>query len=255
MNDANLPAALTERANLLTGDQKYLATLQKAGALTEAQWDKLESYFMDNAAGPIQPSIICKGQDCSYVRQCPLAQAKVPLPFDEPCVVEETVKRNWAQLYYAEFGRAKDGYAAVDRGVIIDLMNTMLDIKRAQDEMANSPEVAERVLRGFDKENNPIVELKMNPLHFYLKNARLLKQKLLGNMVATRDARAKDKSRQTESTAQFMTELKGLAEEMAKKNKELMLREAEATVIDQRDVIGNGDDDVDRDFTLEDDDE
>lgn len=240
-----LPVELKERANLLVGERKYMNRVKgvvepleawttkrytTGSAITDSQWQILDTYFADNAAGPVQSSIICKGEECPYVESCPLARAKVQLPMGDPCVVEETVKRNWAALYFREIGVAEDGYAAVDRGVVIDLMNTMLDIKRAQDEVAKMPNVAERVLRGFDKDNNAIIEMKMNPVHFYLKNARLLKQKLLQNLVATREARAKDKSRQTESTAQLMVQMREAVESLAATNQDLI--DKEPTIID-----------------------
>lgn len=233
---ADLPATLADRGNLMVGDQTYLQKL-RAGALSEDQWNALEAYFGDNAAGPIQPSIICKSKECPYYNACPLVRAEVELPVGDPCVVEETVKRNWASLYYPEIGKAKDGYAAVDRGVVIDLINTMMDIKRAQEEAVDQPQVVERVLRGFDKDNNAIIELRMNPLHFYLKNARLLKQKILHNLVATREARAKDKSRQTESTAHLMTEMRESLDMLHNIQKSQVLEEGAETIVSILDEV------------------
>lgn len=211
-NQGQLPAALADRRNLLVGEAAYLAKLQAEGALTEAQWQALEKYCHENAAAPVQPSIICKDKDCPYFTSCPLTRAGIPRPFGNPCSIEETVKRNWASLYYAEIGVAEDGYAAIDRGVVIDLVNTMLDIKRAQDELASgdnglSSVITTRDLKGWTKDDEPIVELKVNPVHLYLKNARIAKSKLLESLVATRESRAKNRHQKTTTAASLMTEL------------------------------------------------
>src|SRR3990167_2108570 len=216
----NLPAELEDRRHLLVGDAAYLAKLQTEGALTEVQWQALETYFRESAAAPVQPSILCKDTECPYFESCPLVRAQVPRPVGKPCVVEDTVKRNWAALYYAEIGVAEDGYAAVDRGVVIDLMNTMLDIKRAQDELASGDRgsnsvITQRDLKGWTKDNEPIVELKVNPIHVYLKNARLIKSKLLESLIATRESRAKNKHQKTTTAASLMTELAALIKQVS----------------------------------------
>lgn len=205
---SQLPIVHRAQADLMVGEPAYLQKLQAQGALTPDQWQRLEEYFAKNISSPMQPSIICKDLDCPYINSCPLKLAKVARPTGDPCVIEETVKRNWAEIYLNEVGTSEDGYPAVDTGVVIDLVNTLLDLHRAQMEVADSPEVAERTLRGFDKDQRPIIDLKMNPLHFYLKNARLLKMKLLDLLVASRDARKKDKSRQTNDQAQLLTKMR-----------------------------------------------
>jgi len=211
-NPGHLPATLRDRQNLLVGTPAYLAKLQASGALTEAQWQALATYCQANAAAPIQQSIICQDHQCPYFESCPLVREDIPRPLGDPCVVEETVKRNWAALYYEEIGIADDGYAAIDRGVVIDLMNTMLDIKRAQDELVSgknsqSSVITQRDLKGWTKDDEPIVELKVNPIHLYLKNARIIKSKLLESLVATREARAKNRNQKTTTAASLMTEL------------------------------------------------
>jgi hypothetical protein len=225
----------------LVGKKTYLQKLQAGGALTADQWAELTQYFEESASAPVQQSIICKDAECVYYTSCPLVRASIPRPFGDPCVIEETVKRNWQELYFADLGKAEDGFAAVDRGLIIDLVNTMLDIKRAQDELVDQPAVAERVLKGFDKDNNAIVELRMNPVHFYLANARKLKAKLLDIQVATREARAKDKTRKTESAAQFMTELNELVNDMRDQQRKAMessMQDAEFEVSGPKRSVG-----------------
>lgn len=223
---AQLPAPLKERANLLVGDQAYLAKLRNDPDITDEQWNALTEYFTQNAASPMQPSIICKDAECPYIESCPLKRAEIPRPEGQPCVIEETVKRNWAEIYLPEVGESPDGFKAVDTGMVIDLVSTLLDIHRAQAEVSEMPNVAERVLRGVDSKGKPIVELKMNPLHFYLGNARKLKMKILEQLVATRDARRKDKSRTTQDATQLLTEMRATLDAITQQ-KRLLIEENE----------------------------
>jgi hypothetical protein len=218
---SQLPAVVRDRQDLLVGDRQFLQQLQASPSMTEAQWRALEGYFHENAASPIQPSIICEDADCPYYKSCPLVRAEIPRPVGKPCVIEETVKRNWRELYLTQIGDSIEGNPAVDTGMIIDLVSTLLDIHRAQMEVAESPRVAERVLRGYDAKQNPIVELKMNPVHFFLKNARQLKVELLEQLVATRDARKKDKSRDVQDQTRMMTEMRGVITNLREKLVEL----------------------------------
>ena len=230
----NLPVPFTSRADLLVGDSAYIKKLQSDPAITDEQWAELETWAQQNVTSPVQPSIICKGSDCIYVTSCPLSRAEIPLPENDPCVVEETVKRNWLSVYLPEVGNSTDGYKIVDTGMVIDLVSTLLDIHRAQGEVSDMPNVAERVLRGFDAKGKPITDLKMNPLHFYLANARKLKMKILDTLVATRDARKKDKSRTSQDATQLLTEMRATIETLAKQKIELkeQLEIAQAQVID-----------------------
>lgn len=224
-----LPVPVRHRGDLLVGDRQFLQQLQANPAITPDQWKDLETYFAENLASPLQPSIICEDQACPYYKSCPLVRANVPRPTGKPCVVEETVKRNWRELYLSQIGDSMEGNLAVDTGMIIDLVSTLVDIHRAQMEVAESPRVAERVLRGYDSEGEAFTDLKMNPVHFYLKNARLLKMKLLEQLVATRDARKKDKSREVQDQTRLMTEMRSALTDLHTKQRELKM--AAATIV------------------------
>lgn len=189
-------------------DREWVQSLKDNPAVTPEQINNLGSYFIQNQAGNIQQSIICEDQACPYFKGCPLYREKIPRPSGKPCPVEETFKAMWFQNLAKEMGVNPDGYESVDLGIAVDIVNTMIDIYRAQSELVNNPEIAERVYKGTDKDGTPIVDLKMNPVIFSLKSSRKQKAELLSIQVATREARAKDKSRQTQDAAQLLSQMR-----------------------------------------------
>jgi hypothetical protein len=56
----------------------------------------------------------------------------------------------------------------------------------------------------------------MNPVIFSLRHSRKSKTMILEQLVATRDARSKDKSRKTQDQSNLMAELRGLVDSKLK---------------------------------------
>lgn len=208
MSDSDIVPSIPGNADLIVGDAAWKAKLKTDPAMTEEKWQKLATYFDVNSLSAVASSIICKAQDCPFYTSCFLRQEKIPLPVDNPCPIEETFKHRWAAELGATLGHTQDGYANIDLGMVVDLINTQLDIHRAQSELVDNPLMAERTIRGYDPQGNPIIDMKMNPTFFALKGARKLKQDILEALNATREARSKDNSRLSEDGAQMLTEFR-----------------------------------------------
>jgi hypothetical protein len=210
--DDQVPSSLSGPPEELKGaDPAWLKKLEQDG-LTEDQVAAIQRHFQENFAAPLQPSIRCADQDCQYFTSCPLVRAKIPRPLGSPCPIEEASRENWFKLYAGEIGEATDGYTTIDMGAACDLVNTLMQMQRIQWEMADMPNVVERVIQGHDKDGNPIVQLKMNPLQFAHKSAMQVKLKVQESLILTREARAKDKSRATQDMAQLMSQVRAVAE-------------------------------------------
>jgi hypothetical protein len=206
-----VPVSLSGPPAELKGDPAWLAKLEQDG-MTEDQIAALQKHFHENFAAPLQPSIRCQDQECHYFSSCPLVLAKIERPLGRPCPIEETARERWFQLYAQEVGEAADGYVGIDLGAACDLVNTLMQMQRIQWEMADMPNVVERVIQGHDKDGNPIVQLKMNPLQFAHRSAVQTKLKIEESLILTRESRAKDKSRATQDMAQLMSQVRAVAE-------------------------------------------
>lgn len=206
-NNANLPS-IPGNADLISGDPDWKEQLKNDPSIDAAKWKKIGDYFDENSLAPVQPSILCEGSECPYYKACFLVREDIPLPLGKPCPIEETFKTRWARELATTLGATEDGYQNIDLGMVVDLINTQLDIHRAQSELVTNPRMAERTVRGFDPQGNPIVDLRMNPTFFALKGARKLKTEILECLNATREARSKDSSRLTQDGAQMLTDFR-----------------------------------------------
>jgi hypothetical protein len=207
MSTNQLPS-IPGNGDIMSGDDDWMDKLKNDPAIDDQKWEKIDKYFETNSLAPVQQSIICEGQDCPFYKSCFLRRENIPLPQGTPCPIEETFKQRWAIELASSLGLAEDGFHSVDLGMVVDLINTQLDIHRAQSELVENPRMAERTIKGFDPQGNPLVDLKMNPTFFALKGARKLKTDILEALNATREARSKDAGRLTKDGAQMLTEFR-----------------------------------------------
>ena len=217
--------------HMLVADDDYLKKLRDDKSITPEQWEGLRTELRLNAAGPLQPSIICHDNDCEFARTCSLKKQGFPVPRGKSCPIEDTFRAVWLKQLQDEIGTDADGYASVDTGIIVDVVNTMIELHRGQQEAALTPKIAMKVIAGIDKLGDPIVDLKMNPVLFSLKASRKMKAELLKHLIATRDARSKDKSRKTVDAALQLNALRratdGALEKMGVKPGVPTMRNAE----------------------------
>jgi hypothetical protein len=250
----------SDLTGMIKADQKWLDKIKSKledGTITGDQWTKVQQFFLENQFGPVQPSIICKGESCPYIKACPLAREKVPLPFNDPCPIEETAKSVWFQQLAKELGSLDDGFDATDLGAACDIINLMVQKQRVQWELVKNPEVATRTIVGMTPQGEPIVDLKANPSFFALKALLQMQQKISDGLMTTREARSKDQSRKTQDAA---VQYAAMAE-VIERTKQIQSRDAEGRPITAFDAIAmlpsmqTSDDRLNKDVDEDDEDE
>lgn len=174
-------------------------------ALTPAESNILSGYFtgMRDTSAKTAP-LICKGEDCEVYRSCPLAQMKKKLPLQKVCPVEKALVDIWTQDLMNELEIEPGEH--VDKAQISDVVRARLFNKRAQEILANSKSII-MAFRGMTEEGQPILEPKLHPMMYsFDRNAKII-QDNLSALLATRDAKSKDKSRSNTSPAVIVAQV------------------------------------------------
>src|SRR3990167_8249419 len=73
MADNNLSSNADSKEITIYGDTIWLEDIKaklESGAITEEQWKQVQWFFQENKFAPVQPSIICKSQECPYWTSC-----------------------------------------------------------------------------------------------------------------------------------------------------------------------------------------
>lgn len=181
--------------------------------LSAEQAMAINNYFDGQKAGPIATMpLICKWQDCHYRHGCVLFQLKIdPPPTGKPCPVEMTELQNWMSQYMKELDITEKD--VTDMAILREMLSWQLLEKRAQSELAQDPELLRESVVGVDADHEPIMKEGMNPLVLIFEKAAKTKLKHREALIATREAKAKDKSRK-------QTNLSDLSALIAKKIEE-----------------------------------
>jgi hypothetical protein len=199
-------------------DPDYLADMQAkldAGEITQRQWDGLIRHFEETAFAPVQPAILCEDTDCTYIKACPLKRNDIPRPLGKPCPIEETARRIWFEHQrQIVMNLGHEALPSVDLGISCDLVSVMMQIQRVQWEMVKNPAVAERIIKGYDKDGEPLVDVKMSPLFYTLKALQKMKKDLLESQILTREARAKDTTQRSEELATLLSRAESLVSKL-----------------------------------------
>lgn len=182
-------------------------------ALNEAERVALAKYFNGMRDTPAQTApLICKGEDCEVYRSCPLAQMKKRLPLHKPCPVERTLVEIWTRDLIRELDIGPDEH--VDLSQVSELVRARLFNKRAQEVLANSKSVI-MAFRGLTEDGQPILEPRLHPIMYaFDRNSKIIQENLEA-LVATRDAKSKDKSRQVATPAAIAAMLMNKVNSMA----------------------------------------
>lgn len=163
--------------------------------LSPEQSAHLHKYFQTQRAGPIATlPLICRWNDCIYRCSCPLYQAKVdPPPLNLPCPVEATNIDLLINALAREMEIGPDD--VTDQSILRELVMWTTLEKRAQEELALDPKTIREAVVGFDDEGEPLMKEMMNPAINMLEKAGKMKHKLREALIATREAKSRDKSR------------------------------------------------------------
>lgn len=165
----------------------------------------LNDYFTTMRHNPSATStLICKGTQCEVYKHCPLAQLRKQLPISQPCPVERQLIEIWTRDLMQELDVDLDAH--VDRAQVAELVRNRLMIKRTQEILADSTAIVES-FKGFDPEGNPLVEPKLHPLLPVFEKTSKISEKIMDSLIATREAKSRDKSREVTTAANFAAQI------------------------------------------------
>lgn len=170
--------------------------------LTPAQKSHIEGYLRGRNGALAALPMICRWEECIIRAQCPLYQAKVdPPPRDLPCPIETSDIDRWVKELMVELEVTEKD--VTDLSILRELVTWMVLEKRALAELALDPKNIRDAVLGIDKDGDPITKEMMNPAITMLEKAAKTKQKYRDALVATREAKAKDKGRKQPSMSEF----------------------------------------------------
>lgn len=173
--------------------------------LTPADQTFLEDYFRGVRDNPTRTAVlVCRGQNCPIYAHCPLAQLGKTLPVGKACPVERTLIDMWTRDLIHELGIDKDDH--VDLSQVSELVRTMLFTKRAHEILSTSDAVIQ-VFKGRTEDGDAIFEPRLHPMMYTFEKDRKVKETILNALIATREAKSKDKSRTVTSAADIAANL------------------------------------------------
>lgn len=180
--------------------------------LTEGDTVFIGDYFGHMRHSPVHTAaLICKGRQCEIAKHCPLYQLKKKLPEGRPCPVERELVRIWTIDLMQELRVEEDAH--VDRSQIAQLVHSRLTMKRTQEVLADTPSLMES-FKGMTEDGVPIMEPKLNPLLAVFDKHFKISDQILNSLIATREAKAKDKSRESMTMAQLTANVVARAREI-----------------------------------------
>lgn len=148
----------------------------------------LAAHLVHSTAGPKFSPLPCT-EDCPLRRDCPFIKMGRKPTNGAPCP--------WEQLYadrrfrtLCEQFEVKD-LASVDAAILREYVNWEVMEARYHGEYSENPRAVERVFKGVDHMNEPIYDVKPNPIIKNLYKTSERKAKLLQSMVGTRMDKAK----------------------------------------------------------------
>ena len=163
--------------------------------LTEEQKEYVNTFLDTQKGAPLASlPVICLWHNCLYKKACALYELEIsPTPEGKRCPIEIQMIERWLSQFSEELGIEEGDIS--DMAVLKTLIQWMIFEWRAQAELANDPKINRSSIVGIDKDGDPIVREIMNPAITMLEKAAKTKHKLWEALIATREAKAKDKSR------------------------------------------------------------
>jgi hypothetical protein len=150
--------------------------------------------------------LVCRGAGCEVAHACPLKKARIPFPEGKQCPVERKLVEVWTLDLMRELEVEDTAY--VDKAQIATVVHSQLLTKRSQEIIANSTSLVE-AFRGFAPSGEVITELKVHPMLFMFDKYAKTREDALSSLIATREAKSKDRSRESASAAQLVSAVMG----------------------------------------------
>ena len=163
-------------------------------------------------------AMICSGDKCEFGHECPLLQiGKAPL--QKPCPIELELLAQWTQQYMFEFDVQMDNFTEL--GLVTELAECNLFERRANLTLGkHSPTMTVLDVVAVDSSGNAIQAETIAKAWELKERIKSRRDKILKQLMATRDAKVKLKAIQTNqqqvSVLQQMASIKEKMEQMAK---------------------------------------
>lgn len=170
-------------------------------------WTEEEVQYLDDYFKRVRKSaahnvvLMCKGHNCEIAHKCPLIALGKKTPVGSPCPIETHAVEQMTKELVDDLGINPDN--AVDMAQVGEIVRFALLEMRADIVFANSTVMTERVA-GFDADGAPIFQDQLNPIFSLYEKTSKAKEKLRASLIATREAKSKDKSRESMSMAQLI---------------------------------------------------
>ena len=146
--------------------------------------------------------ILCKDKDCAYKDVCMVDPAQRPVGSRCPMEIAAIITRfnQWCQHFGIDTtGETFEAKDLVDATLIKDLVNTEIQILRAENKIALSGDFMGETLIEVDKKCNAYYGTVITPESEFLMTLQDKKMKILNQLNATRKDKAADKRKESAS--------------------------------------------------------
>jgi hypothetical protein len=157
------------------------------GDLTPEQKESLDTFSKKMRSGLSSAvPMVCRGIGCPFIEICPLQQAKIELPRNKTCPVEESVIQAWKRdfMVYSNIPDDHEQKALIYQ--LIEELATMVAIQtRVAWANAREPEIFRDEVIGANQQGDPIIAKRLNPSLDLLQRIGTNKLKILRELLAT----------------------------------------------------------------------
>ena len=185
--------------------------------LTPDQQSFFKKHLDSQKAAPLASlPMVCKWESCVAKHACPLFQTKVsPTPEGKACPYEIEMINNYLSDYCRELEVSPNDIT--DMALIKEMVTWHIYEWRAQAEMAAEPNIIREAVIGYDTENDePVTKEVMNPIIIMLEKASKTRAKIRDALIATREAKAKEKGRKQVGLSELAANIQQKIEEKKK---------------------------------------
>jgi hypothetical protein len=184
---------ITDLVPLASADNLLVKTMQEVGiSVPKEKLDIIEGFMARAHYGhqAVLP-MNCKGEQCSFIGMCPLAQAKLELPIGKNCPVEKALLETWVnKTVFALNIDANDPEFSVDLDMVYELAGMELLRMRASHHLSKDPSLVEERVVGYSPQGQPIYDEKPKVSLLILEKYSKVVNKLREQLLATRKAQA-----------------------------------------------------------------
>lgn len=175
--------------------------------------------------------LTCKGEDCIFASKCPLLKNELPVPIGENCPVEETLLEIWIADFIRDSGMNPDTIDSYHKMLLHELANHQLLESRASQELADNPQIQQRIVVGKDdRTGEPLYSYQLNNLVHFMEKNRKQKLAILKELIATQKSRIEAGRTTMDAREAAVIRANRIKEVLGKMDKLQNIQEAEFTI-------------------------